>query len=180
MLFRGEFVNALNARVSKMERDLESLNRSLKGHPFHNEIYSFHRTAEAQFQPILKIIEISRISDDALDMLFKPDLSEDFPHRDTVRAVEQLLEDPDKDVTAFEDELLRFRNPYGGRGHQGQDPVGDPPQHRIRRGTAGAALCRHKRATGGRRAYVHLVLWLRNPRDRCRRWQRVSGAERGR
>lgn len=108
VLFRGEFVNALNARVSKMERDLESLNRSLKGHPFHNEVYSFHRTAEAQFQPILKIIEISRISDEALDMLFKPDLPDDFPHKETVKAVEQLLEDPDKDVTAFED----YRNFY--------------------------------------------------------------------
>jgi energy-coupling factor transporter ATP-binding protein EcfA2 len=108
VLFRGEFVNALNARVSKMERDLETLNRSLKGHPFHNEVYSFHRTAEAQFQPILKIIEISRISDEALDALFKPDVPDDFPHKDTVKAVEQLLEDPDKDVTAFED----YRNFY--------------------------------------------------------------------
>lgn len=108
VLFRGEFVNALNTRVSKMERDIEALNRSLKGHPFHHEIYSFHRTAEAEFQPILKIIEISRISDDALDALFKPDVPDDFPHKDTVSAVEQLLEDPDKDVSQFED----YRNFY--------------------------------------------------------------------
>ncbi|CDZ65840.1 Blr1990 protein [Neorhizobium galegae bv. orientalis] len=108
VLFRGEFVNALNTRVSKMERDIEALNRSLKGHPFHHEIYSFHRTAEAEFQPILKIIEISRISDDALDALFKPSVPDDFPHKDTINAVEQLLEDPDKDVSAFED----YRNFY--------------------------------------------------------------------
>src|SRR5690606_34980644 len=108
LLFRGEFVNALNTRVSKMERDLDTLNRSLRGHPFHNEIYSFHRTAEAQFQPILKIIEISRMSDDALDALFKPDLPDDYPHRATIQAVEQLLEDPDKEVSAFED----YRNFY--------------------------------------------------------------------
>lgn len=108
-LFRGEFVNALNMRVSKMERDIEALNRSLRDHPFHNERYSFHRTAEAEFQPILKIIEISRISDDALDMLFKAnDVPDDFPHKDTIKAVEQLLEDPNKDFSAFED----YRNFY--------------------------------------------------------------------
>ncbi len=107
-LFRGEFVNALNMRVSKMERDLELLNRSLKDHPFHNERYSFHRTAEAEFQPILKVIEISRISDEALDMLFKADVPDDFPHKDTIKAVEQLLEDPDKDFSSFED----YRNFY--------------------------------------------------------------------
>lgn len=102
-LFRGEFVNALNMRVSKMERDIEALNRSLRDHPFHNEKYSFHRTAEAEFQPILKIIEISRISDDALEMLFRADVPDDFPHKDAIKAVEQLLEDPDKDFSAFED-----------------------------------------------------------------------------
>lgn len=80
----------------------------MRGHPFHHEIYSFHRTAEAEFQPILKIIEISRISDDALDALFKPNLPDDFPHKDTISAVEQLLEDPDKDVSQFED----YRNFY--------------------------------------------------------------------
>lgn len=108
-LFRGEFVNALNMRVSKMERDIEALNRSLRDHPFHNERYSFHRTAEAAFLPILKIIEISRISDDALDMLFKTsDVPDDFPHKGTIKAVEQLLEDPNKDFSAFED----YRNFY--------------------------------------------------------------------
>ncbi len=107
-LFRGEFVNALNMRVSKMERDLDALNRSLRDHPFHNERYSFHRTATAEFQPILKVIEISRISDEALDMLFRADVPDDFPHKDTIKAVEQLLEDPDKDFSAFED----YRNFY--------------------------------------------------------------------
>ncbi len=135
VLFRGEFVNALNARVSKMERDLESLNRSLKGHPFHNETYSFHRTAEAQFQPILKIIEISRISDDALDMLFKPDLADDFPHRDTVRAVEQLLEDPDKDVTAFED----YRNFYAFEIHMEDVDTKAKTRWETRRNTGSGA-----------------------------------------
>lgn len=108
ILFRGEFVNALNTRVSKMERDIEALNRSLKGHPFHHETYSFHRSAEAEFQTILKIIEISRMSDDALDALFKPNVPDDFPYKDTINAVQQLLEDPDKDVSAFED----YRNFY--------------------------------------------------------------------
>ncbi len=151
LLFRGEFVNALNTRVTKMERDLDALNRSLRGHPFHNETYSFHRTVEAQFQPILKIIEISRISDDALDALFKPDLPDDYPHRDTVQAVEQLLEDPDKDVSAFED----YRNFYafeihGGRHHQGSHSLGDAAEYGLRRRTAGAALRRHRRIAGSR------------------------------
>lgn len=135
VLFRGEFVNALNSRVSKLERDIESLNRSLKDHPFHNERYSFHRTAEAEFLPILKIIEISRISDEALDMLFKFDVPEDFPHKDTIKAVEQLLEDPDKDFSAFED----YRNFYAFEIHMEDVQSGARTRWETRRSTGSGA-----------------------------------------
>lgn len=135
VLFRGEFVNALMARISKMERDLESLNRSLRPHPFHNERYSFHRTPEAEFQPILKIIEISRMSDDALDMLFRQDLPEDYPHKDTIKAVEQLLEDREKDVTAFED----YRNFYAFEIHMEDIVSGSKTRWETRRNTGSGA-----------------------------------------
>jgi uncharacterized protein YPO0396 len=103
-LLRGEFINALTSRISKMERELTAMNHGLADHPFHNERYSFHHTRLVEFQPILKIVEISRTSPEALDMLFKGDeVPEDFPHRDTLREIEALLEDPDKDFSIFED-----------------------------------------------------------------------------
>jgi hypothetical protein len=34
-LLRGEFINALTSRISKMERDLQAMNRGLNDHPFH-------------------------------------------------------------------------------------------------------------------------------------------------
>src|SRR5438874_1005063 len=55
-VLRGEFINALTSRISKMERELQAVNRGLHDHPFHNERYSFHHTRVAEFQPILKII----------------------------------------------------------------------------------------------------------------------------
>jgi putative exonuclease SbcCD C subunit len=80
------------------------MNRGLADHPFHNERYSFHHTRLVEFQPILKIIEIGKTSPEALDMLFRGDeVPEDFPHRDTLREIEMLLEDPQKDFSEFED-----------------------------------------------------------------------------
>ena len=35
-LVRGEFLNLLIQRISKMKRDIDGLNRSLRDHPFHN------------------------------------------------------------------------------------------------------------------------------------------------
>jgi hypothetical protein len=64
-LLRGEFINALTSRISKMERDLQAMNRGLHDHPFHNERYSFHHTRVADFQTILKIIEIGKTSPEA-------------------------------------------------------------------------------------------------------------------
>ena len=88
-LLRGEFINALTSRISKMERELIAMNRGLADHPFHNERYSFHHTRLAEFQPILKIIEIGKTSPEALDMLFKGNqVPEDFPHRDTLDEIE--------------------------------------------------------------------------------------------
>jgi uncharacterized protein YPO0396 len=134
-LLRGEFINALTARISKMERELRSMNRSLQDHPFHNERYAFHRTAVAEFQPILKVIEISKTSAEALDMLFRGDVPEDFPHRDTLAALEALLEDPEKDFSQFED----YRNFYNFEIHM-QDVVSQrTTRWETRRGTGSGA-----------------------------------------
>jgi uncharacterized protein YPO0396 len=134
-LLRGEFINALTARISKMERELQSMNRSLQDHPFHNERYAFHRTAVAEFQPILKVIEISKTSSEALDMLFRGDVPEDFPHRDTLAALEALLEDPEKDFSQFED----YRNFYNFEIHM-QDVVSQrTTRWETRRGTGSGA-----------------------------------------
>jgi hypothetical protein len=134
-LLRGEFINALTSRIGKMERELQSLNRSLHAHPFHNERYSFHRTQVVEFQPILKIIEIGKTSPEALDMLFRGDVPDDFPHKDTIVALEALLEDPEKDFTEFED----YRNFYTFEIHMEDIVTGRGTRWEQRRGTGSGA-----------------------------------------
>jgi energy-coupling factor transporter ATP-binding protein EcfA2 len=135
-LLRGEFINALTSRISKMERELAAMNRGLADHPFHNEKYSFHHTRLVEFQPILKIIEISKTSPEALDMLFKGDeVPEDFPHRDTLREIEALLEDPEKDFGVFED----YRNFFTFEIHMQDIVTGRTTRWETRRGTGSGA-----------------------------------------
>jgi len=135
-LLRGEFINALTSRISKMERELSAMNRGLTDHPFHNERYSFHHTRLVEFQPILKIIEISKTSPEALDMLFKGgEVPDDFPHRDTLREIEALLEDPDKDFSEFED----YRNFFSFEIHMQDVVTGRTTRWETRRGTGSGA-----------------------------------------
>jgi hypothetical protein len=135
-LLRGEFINALTSRISKMERELGAMNRGLTDHPFHNEKYSFHHTRLVEFQPILKIIEISKTSPEALDMLFKGnEVPEDFPHRDTLREIEALLEDPEKDFSVFED----YRNFFTFEIHMQDVITGRTTRWETRRGTGSGA-----------------------------------------
>jgi len=135
-LLRGEFINALTSRISKMEREINAMNHSLTDHPFHNERYSFHHSRLVEFQPILKIVEISRTSPEALEMLFKGDeVPEDFPHRDTLREIEALLEDPDKDFSVFED----YRNFFTFEIHMQDVVTGRTTRWETRRGTGSGA-----------------------------------------
>jgi hypothetical protein len=135
-LLRGEFINALTSRIGKMERDIQALNRSLNDHPFHNERYSFHRTQEAEFQPILKIIEIGRTAPEALDMLFRGnEMPADFPYKDTIAELEALLEDPQKDFTRFED----YKNFYTFEIHMQDVITGRTTRWETRRGTGSGA-----------------------------------------
>jgi hypothetical protein len=135
-LLRGQFINALTSRISKMERELTAMNRGLSGHPFHNEKYSFHHTRLVEFQPILKIIEIGKTSPEALDMLFKGDaIPADFPHRDTLREIEALLEDPEKDFSEFED----YRNFFTFEIHMQDIVTGRTTRWETRRGTGSGA-----------------------------------------
>jgi hypothetical protein len=135
-LLRGQFINALTSRISKMERELTAMNHGLADHPFHNERYSFHHTRLVEFQPILKIIEIGKTSPEALDMLFKGDeVPADFPHRDTLREIEVLLEDPEKDFSEFED----YRNFFTFEIHMQDVVTRRTTRWETRRGTGSGA-----------------------------------------
>lgn len=134
-LLRGQFINALTSRISKMDRDLQSLTRALEDHPFHNERYSFHRTRVVDFQPILKIVEIAKTSPEALDMLFRADVPDDFPHKDTIQALQDLLEDPDKNFAEFED----YRNFYTFEIQMEDVVSGRKTRWEARRGTGSGA-----------------------------------------
>ncbi|MGE3988627.1 SbcC/MukB-like Walker B domain-containing protein [Pseudorhodoplanes sp.] len=135
-LLRGEFINALMSRINKMERELQSMNRGLHDHPFHSERYSFHHTRVAEFQPILKIIEIGKTSPEALGMIFKGvEVPADFPHKDTIAELEALLEDPEKDFAQFED----YRNFYTFEIHMEDVNSGRTTRWESRRGTGSGA-----------------------------------------
>ncbi len=123
-----------------MEREIGAMNHGLIDHPFHNERYSFHHARLVEFQPILKIVEISRTSPEALDMLFKGDeVPPEFPHLDTLREIEALLEDPEKDFSVFED----YRNFFTFEIHM-QDVVTGRRQDGRR--AAGQDLARSSRS----------------------------------
>jgi hypothetical protein len=135
-VLRGEFINALTSRISKMERELQAVNRGLHDHPFHNERYSFHHTRVAEFQPILKIIEIAKATPEALDMLFRGDeMPANFPYKDTIAELEALLEDPEKDFSQFED----YRNFYTFEIHMQDVVSGRTTRWETRRGTGSGA-----------------------------------------
>ncbi len=102
-LFRSEFINELTSRIGNMEWELRALNASMASHPFHSERYSFHKTQDAVFGPILRVIDIAKSSDEALDQLFREEMPEDFEYAETIAEVTRLLEDPDIDFSTFED-----------------------------------------------------------------------------
>jgi energy-coupling factor transporter ATP-binding protein EcfA2 len=102
-LFRSEFINELTSRISNMDWELRTLNASMANHPFHNERYSFHKTQDAIYGPILRVIDIAKTSDEALDMLFADEIPEEFEFAETIGEVSRLLEDPDIDFSSFED-----------------------------------------------------------------------------
>lgn len=102
-LFRSEFINELTSRISNMDWELRTLNASMANHPFHNERYSFHKTQDAIYGPILRIVDIAKTSDEALDMLFADEIPEGFEFAETIGEVTRLLEDPDIDFSSFED-----------------------------------------------------------------------------
>jgi energy-coupling factor transporter ATP-binding protein EcfA2 len=102
-LFRSEFINELTSRISNMDWELRALNASMANHPFHNERYSFHKTQDAIYGPILRVIDIAKTSDDALDLLFADEIPADSEFAETIAEVTRLLEDPDIDFSSFED-----------------------------------------------------------------------------
>src|SRR5262249_45126084 len=97
---------------------------------------SFHHARVAEFQSILKIIEIGKTSPEALDMLFRGDeVPPDFPHKDTIAELESLLEDPDKDFTQFED----YRNFYTFEIHMEDVETSRTTRWETRRGIGSGA-----------------------------------------
>ncbi len=102
-LFRSEFINELTSRIANMEWELRALNAAMANHPFHDERYSFHKTQDAVYGPILRVIDIAKTSDAALDLLFADEIPADFEYAETITEVTRLLEDPDIDFSSFED-----------------------------------------------------------------------------
>ena len=69
-------------------------------------------------------------------MLFKGDeVPGDFPHRDTLREIEVLLEDPEKDFSEFED----YRNFFTFEIHMQDIVTGRTTRWETRRGTGSGA-----------------------------------------
>jgi energy-coupling factor transporter ATP-binding protein EcfA2 len=134
-MFRGEFVNALHSRVSKLDRDMASLNHSLRNHTFHGEKYSFRKTAIAEYSPILKAVEIYMTSEDALELLFKGEISDDSPHKAVLDEVKRILEDPETRFEDFED----YRNFFVFEIHMENLETGHKTRWETRRGVGSGA-----------------------------------------
>ncbi|TIM11731.1 SbcC/MukB-like Walker B domain-containing protein [Mesorhizobium sp.] len=134
-IFRGEFVNSLHSRISKLKRDIDALNHSLRNHTFHGERYSFSRTQLAQYAPILKAVEIYVTSEDALELLFKGEIPEDSPHKPVLDEVKRILEHPDTDFDSFED----YRNFFVFEIHMENLDTGHKTRWETRRGTGSGA-----------------------------------------
>ena len=107
-LFRGEFLHAVTERITKMRREIDDLNAALRPHPFVDERYYFTRTRGAEFEPLFKAVELSKESEDSLALLFADEIPEDSPHYETLTELREILEDPDRDFSLFED----YRNFY--------------------------------------------------------------------
>lgn len=108
VMFRNSFVNELRARFDNVERDLDELNATLRDYPLHNERYTFTRIFREEYRAIYSIVELSKASDDILLPLFQGDVPEDHPHREDLKAVEDVLLSQD---FHFE-ELQDYRNFY--------------------------------------------------------------------
>ena len=80
-------------------------------------------------------MEIGKTSPEALDMLFRADVPDDFPHKETIQALEALLEDPEKDFTEFED----YRNFYTFEIIMQDVVTGGRTRWEARRGTGSGA-----------------------------------------
>lgn len=131
-LFRGEFVNQLNQRIGKMRRDLQALNAALRDHPFHNERYSFHSAVAAEYKAI---VDVTQLSEEDLNLLFKAEIPEDSPHAETLRAVTELLTSPEQNPEAFED----YRQFFVFEIHMEDVETGRKTRWEVRRGIGSGA-----------------------------------------
>jgi uncharacterized protein YPO0396 len=134
-MFRGEFVNALHSRVSKLDRDIANLNHSLRNHTFHGEKYSFRKTAIAEYSPILKAVEIYMTSEDALELLFRGEIPDDSPHKAVLDEVKRILEDSETRFEDFED----YRNFFVFEIHMENLETGHKTRWETRRGVGSGA-----------------------------------------
>jgi len=109
-LFQTDFVENLRERLEMAEEALKDLNNSLKNHPFHNERYRFERHYEADFSPIIELVNASAQDDTILLPLFAESIEDDHPHKQALKVVDEILSDKEFQIEKFADyrNYLRF------------------------------------------------------------------------
>ena len=103
-MFREHFLSELRERVDVLDAEVNEINRNLTRHCLTNEHYSLHKIKKDDYREILVLAQADH-EELRLDELplFGAAVPEDHPHRDALKKVEELLQNPEYDFADFED-----------------------------------------------------------------------------
>lgn len=101
--FQHSFAYELRRRFDALGSALDDMNRTLRAHDFHYEVYRFVAHPVEPYQAIIRLVEASRADDSMFALLFDSQVDEAHPHAAALKTVQDLLLDEKRDVADFED-----------------------------------------------------------------------------
>lgn len=101
--FQHSFAYELRRRFDALHSALEDMNRTLRAHDFHYEVYRFVAHPVEPYQAIIRLVEASRVDDSVFALLFDSQADDTHPHAIALKMVQELLLDEKRDVADFED-----------------------------------------------------------------------------
>lgn len=97
------FAYELRGRFDALRNALDDMNRTLRAHSFHYEVYRFVAHPVEIYQAIIRLVEASRTDDSMFALLFDSQVDASHPHAAALKTVQELLLDERRDVAEFED-----------------------------------------------------------------------------
>jgi energy-coupling factor transporter ATP-binding protein EcfA2 len=101
--FQHSFAYELRRRFDALHSALDDMNRTLRAHDFHYEVYRFVAHPVEPYQAIIRLVEASRADDSMFALLFDSQVDAAHPHAAALKTVQELLLDEKRDVVEFED-----------------------------------------------------------------------------